>query len=214
MLLPVLAGAALQQATASGDIEFNCPWCNTRLALSPNDFRNERAVMCPRCNNPIDLDIQRRLARTAPVGRPTAPPSAPPSPVMETKRKVTVPKSSPPSYEKGPPEKTQTRERLEHQIPAAAPTHEPAATPLNAPALQKKVDWSIDIDSKFGSMPASGGSVLDAARGSQGTGVQPVPTSGTRRCASCGFENPRVSPEFSFGSTLKCAWCSKPLPSQ
>lgn len=213
MLLPVLAGAALQQATASGDIEFNCPWCNTRLALSQSDFRGERAVLCPRCNNPIDLDIQRRLARTGAPARPTPPPAAPPTPAMETKRRVTVPKSTPPTYAKGPPEKTQSRERLEHQVPAAAPALEPAATPLNSPALQKKVDWSIDIDSKFGDIPVSRPSVLDAARASQGTGVQPVPTSGNLRCASCGYENPRVPPEFSFGSTLKCAWCSKPLPS-
>lgn len=211
MFVPLLMGPLLGQATASGEIEFNCPWCNTRLALSPADFHGEKAVMCPRCNNPIDLEIQRRMARTGTPARPTPPPAAPPTPVMERKREVPVPHSAKLTYQKGAPSKTESRERLEHSVPAAAPDNEPPASPVNSPARQKKVDWTIDIDGSFGDLRTRGTSVLDAARGAQGTGVQPLPTSGALRCASCGFENPKVPPEFSFGSGLKCAWCGKPL---
>src|SRR5689334_4582318 len=81
--MPGLASAlSVLMAAPATEVEFNCPWCNTRLALTRADFDKERAVLCPRCSNPIDLDIQRRLAKTTMSKAPSAaaPPPPPPAP--------------------------------------------------------------------------------------------------------------------------------------
>ena len=80
-----------------------------------------------------------------------------------------------------------------------------------APPPPKKLDWSIDIDSKFGDLPASTAPPLDSVRDSAGPSLTPHAPGGKLHCKACGFENPKVPPEFAFGSELKCAWCGKPL---
>lgn len=200
---------ALFYAPAAPEVEFNCPWCNTKLALPRNDFANERAVLCPRCNNPIDLDIQRRLVKAAPT--PATPPA--PAPAAE-RRRVTAP----PQREAPPP--------------AAAPprySERPAAPSPNQPmppaGIAPEPIRTSDIDKAFGSDATRLGDV-DALTGGRAAmrSVMPMPGSSQStpssstgmgmklKCPSCNYENSSVPAEFSFGTVQKCAWCGKPLP--
>jgi DNA-directed RNA polymerase subunit RPC12/RpoP len=195
-------------AAGSSEVEFNCPWCNTKLALPRNDFANERAVLCPRCNNPIDLDIQRRLVKAAPS-------PAVPAPAVE-RRRVTAPTRAPPPPPPTPPAPPRYSER------PAAPSPKQDMPPAG---LTVEPITISDIDKAFGSDATRLGDV-DALTGGRAAmrSVMPLPGSsqstpssstgmGTKlKCPSCSYENSSVPAEFSFGTVQKCAWCGKPLP--
>jgi hypothetical protein len=192
-------------AAPATEIEFNCPWCNTRLALSRSDFDRERAVLCPRCSNPIDLDIQRRLARTS------TPKPQPPMP--SARRQVTTPASS-------------SRQRVDKPTTAHAPRPAPPAPTPPAPLDSGSVGAlpgnqpqrpgtsfadltkPVDINALFGLAPEA--APLPGSESSAKGAPMPLP-SGKVRCGACGFENSKIPPEFQYGTGPTCAWCGKPL---
>jgi hypothetical protein len=201
-------------AAPATEIEFNCPWCNTRLALSRADFDRERAVLCPRCSNPIDLDIQRRLARTS------TPKPQPPMPAA--RRQVTTPAG-------------QSKQRVDRPAASPAPNRAsfapaPAPKPYDGGAVEPlpgqdplpgsqaqrpgtsfaELTKPVDINALFGLAPEA-----PPAPGSESSakGAPSVLPSGKIRCAACGFENSKIPPEFMYGAGPTCAWCGKPLPS-
>jgi hypothetical protein len=197
--------APAQQAT---EVEFSCPWCNTRLALTRADFERERAVLCPRCSNPVDLEIQRRLARTAP-SKPAAQAPAP-------RREAPAPR---PAHPAPTPPPARAEKPPLHSEKHAASTRYSASPepPLPAPNTSAQTDglqdWSkpIDIDSSFAATVRPGPTVSPSSS-SKAQDAPTTPYGGKIRCPSCGYENAKVPPEFSFGTVPKCAWCSKPLP--
>lgn len=211
-LTRMAAASAVLMAVPTSEVEFNCPWCNTRLALPRSDFQSERAVLCPRCNNPIDLDIQRRLARTPATASTRQTPalqrqSAPPPPAQAPpRRQVTVTKSAPPPplHKSEPIPKRTTAAPPLRQAPQAGPK-----APAPGASSTESLDWSkpLDIDSSFSRLTAPAKSQLTSAAPSGAS-----PFGSKLRCLACGFENAKVPPEFSFGSSQKCAWCGKPLP--
>jgi transcription elongation factor Elf1 len=215
-------GAVL--AAATSEVEFNCPWCNTRLALSQADFRNERAVLCPKCSNPIDLDIQRRLARTPTRGKqeaargqvtaskPAPPVRAPPAPP------AVVPSQPAPVVPSQPSPVTQMP-----SAPDAPSSSQPAQpggamryNPSTLPGPTAGMDWSkpVDIATTFKSVerPDHLDFTQAAATKQQPGDPKKSPYGNKLHCPACGYENVRVPPEFSFGTVAKCAWCGKELP--
>jgi len=188
-------------AAPPSEIEFNCPWCSTKLALPRSDFERERAVLCPRCSNPIDLEIQRRLART-----PT-PAALPPPAVAPPRRQVTVTK--PARKEKPAPQAPP----VPPPPPPAPPAQHPSAH-APPPAVPKSIDASLDwpnpldMDTSFGSLPTRS----PEGRLSSTEGAMQGVLGAKIKCPACAYENVKVPPEFSFGTIQKCSWCSKPLP--
>jgi len=210
---------------ASGEVQFNCPWCTTRLALPEGDFARERAVLCPRCNNPIDLTVQRRLVQAPPPPAPPARSGPPPVPMTApARRQVTTP---PPA--RSPPP------RDHRQLGGGAP---PMAhsEPRSLPPLEKRKQESvaldfdpekpIDIDGAFKGEPIhvddidslmsksdlwSMAGPRRSVTGGAGSG-KPGAISGVVSCPSCNYENAPVPPGFEFGKVRKCTWCGKPLP--
>lgn len=207
---PAVSLPALLQVlstTATGEVQFNCPWCTTRLALPAADFQNERAVLCPRCNNPIDLTVQRRIAQQP---APPPPPAAAPG-----RRMVTTPKPEPP--------------RRRGQAPSKQAPPQPSLD-RTLPPLQKKKrenasldfdpDKPIDIDGAFKGEPIQVDDIdslmstsdlwsWNAPRtaGAEGKEVLPDVV-----CPSCKYENTPIPEGFEFGKVRKCTWCGKPLP--
>ena len=193
-LLPILLAPAME------DVTFSCPWCSTNLSLPQKDFMNERAVLCPRCNNPIDMEIQRKLHRSAPPGA-KAPPSKGTLSPNAPRREVTLPK------------------RRE------APRKEP---PPPAPVNPTTSDWSkpLDVDAAFGTDRARK-SQVDQLMGGWQAGRQPGSQAGSNptqasenapalgggkiHCPYCDFENSAGYDPFRTGPP-KCAWCGKLLP--
>ncbi len=114
----------LLYAPAPREIQFNCPWCTTRLALPEEDFNKERAVLCPRCNNPIDLAVQRRIDESAGSEAPPPPAQAPPS----------APAQAPPPApaQAPPPAPAQAPPPAPGQAPPALP---PPTAPAQAPPI-------------------------------------------------------------------------------
>lgn len=235
-MVQIAPALAVLMAAPASEIEFNCPWCNTRLALTRADFDRERAVLCPRCSNPIDLDIQRRLARTAtPKPQP---------PIAPTRRQVTTPAPAPTASTRVEKAPASTRYSA---TPATADSGGPTASaprytgtpepPLNvstqAPNTQPTIatytpgsalpstetvgagkglsDWAkpLDIDASFHTAPRPGPTA--AGKSDSKLGASNL-YGGKIRCEACGYENAKVPPEFSFGTVPKCAWCGKPLP--
>ena len=194
-------------AVPATEVEFNCPWCNTRLALTRADFDRERAVLCPRCSNPIDLDIQRRLARTS------TPKPQPPMPAA--RRQVTTP----PSATKSRPDKPTATRAQARPTPPAQPPQQPydggAGTPLPGAEPEKpgtsfaELTKPVDINALFGLAPEA-----PPAPGSESSakGAPAALQSGKVRCGACGFENAKIPPEFQYGPVPTCQWCGKPLP--
>jgi len=182
------------------DVTFTCPWCSTNLSLPQKDFMSERAVLCPRCNNPIDMDIQRKMRHSAPTAGKAPPPKGGLSP-FAPRRDVTLPKR--------------------REIPRKEPAPPPPANPNTA-------DWSkpLDVDAAFGT-DRDRKSQMDQLMGGLKGGRQPgsqvgsSPThasenapalgGGKIHCPSCDFENSAGYDPFRTGPP-KCAWCGKPLP--
>ncbi len=209
-------GLGVVLAAATSEVEFNCPWCNTRLALTQADFRNERAVLCPKCSNPIDLDIQRRLARTPAGSKPA-----------DARKQAAVPKPPPPARAPPvPPTVTASQPSPDAQMPAApdAPSSSQPAQPGGAmrynpstlPGPTAGMDWSkpVDINTTFKSVerPEPLDFTSAAATKQQPGDPKKSPYGNKLHCPACGYENVRVPPEFSFGTVAKCAWCGKELP--
>lgn len=196
------------QATATGEVQFNCPWCTTRLALPAADFQNERAVLCPRCNNPIDLTVQRQISQQQ--APPPPPPAAPGRPT------VTTPKAPPPSRRGG---------RRQRPAPPTPSLQREAPPPLEKKkrenvALDFDPEKPIDIDGAFKGEPIQVDDIdslmstsdlwtWNAPRtpGAGGTAALPDIV-----CPSCQYENTPIPEGFEFGKVRKCTWCGKPLP--
>lgn len=208
-VLPIL------YAPASREVQFNCPWCSTRLALPEADFARERAVLCPRCNNPVDLSVQRRTALPVPAHV-----TAPPPPATPSRRQVTAP----PVPAKQPPR----RQSAPSTVPVPDP---PALPPLEkkkpaSVALNFEPEKPIDIDAAFKGEPihvddidslmskSDLWSMAGPRRSITGVGGagKPGEASGVVVCPSCAYENPPIPAGFEFGKVRKCTWCSKPLP--
>ena len=196
----------LLYAPTQEDVQFACPWCSTKLSLPQKDFMAERAVLCPRCNNPIDMEIQRRLYKSSPQGSRAPPPTRTPPPSSQ-RRDVSVPKRREPPREK----------------PVPPPTPSPSQVTDSGHA-----DWTkpLDVDSYFGADQVRrkemdhlmGGSEPGRQPGSQRVDAPrdigeapPAPNSGKVKCPSCDFENSTGYDPFRTGPP-KCAWCGKPLP--
>jgi hypothetical protein len=206
-ILPVLLASPPDQ------VEFSCPWCSTRLSLPKSDFGNERAVLCPRCNNPIDMEIQRKLYKVSgPPPAPAAPQRAPPG----QRRDVTLPRPRPMPTKSAAGVQTRSAQEVQQKGP------EPPADEIPVPPAPS---WEehVAMDDFFGSEASrrkemdalmggaeSGrqvGSHKDAVAGAQGPAA-PAPKV---KCPACGFDNVSGYDPFRTGPP-KCAWCGALLP--
>jgi hypothetical protein len=214
----VAVAIALLYAPAPRQVQFNCPWCTTRLELPEHEFTNERAVLCPRCNNPIDLAVQRRLSQQ--------PPPAPPAP---QRRQVTVPPPAapPPVSPAAPPgRRPPPPPRPEHTAGEPLPPLDRTNKRHDSRALDFDPDKPIDIDAAFQGEPIhvddieSLMSTTDLWRGETPRGAAAPTTPGAPgqrsgavvMCPACKYENAPVPAGFEFGKVRKCTWCGKPLP--
>jgi hypothetical protein len=134
---------------APREIQFNCPWCTTRLALPEEDFNNERAVICPRCNNPVDLAVQRRIVESAPPEGP-APAQAPAS--APAQAPASAPAQAPASApaQGSPPLPSPTAPA---QAPPITPPQAPPPVPPQAPPPQPAHPPDRQVSAPGGAAP-------------------------------------------------------------
>jgi hypothetical protein len=202
-LVSVSAALTVLYAPPSREVQFNCPWCTTRLALPETDFATEKAVLCPRCNNPVDLTVQRRLQ-----AQPASPAMAPP------RRQVTVPTPPPPPQQRRPqpqpaPAPGRTLPPLERKRSGTGSLDFDPGKPIDIEGAFKGEPIHVDdIDSL---MSNSDLWKWDAPRAGPRGGPS-SPKDGVVECPSCKYENAPVVPGFEFGKVRKCTWCGKPLP--
>ena len=200
--------SSVLQAAGASEVQFDCPWCGTKLALPVADFRAEATVLCPRCNNPIDLELQRRAAGQS---RP-----APPMYMQQPQRQqITRPRgdqrAQPPSAPPPPP--PPPLDKKSKIVPHDAVLSFDPNKPLNPDDYFDQAKVHVDSIETISTSKDSW--IMNATGRSTSQG----PQTDTRAektsvvvCPSCAYENTPVPQGFEFGSIRKCTWCGKPLP--